>query len=206
MTTLIDQTGRACIGARPRIVAVQGIANAITKVPFRTMIVSGDKTAMHPVTAYSHTGYEFRWEGCSGPDNNWPGSQLMIGQRVPPLVATTSISLTNADSSAYAEMNGIKGEVLWCDNTQVIGAGPLSSVQPPAIYESGLIFVVQAKSKVATLPTWVHSLGQTALVDVSSTASTRFMIFLYRPGTQPTVAVTFSGTASGNSVQASIIR
>ncbi len=44
------------------------------------------------------------------------------------------------------------------------------------------------------------------MVDIVPTSSARFLIFRYRPGTQPTVAVTFSGTASGNSVQAAIIR
>jgi hypothetical protein len=190
----------------PRLAVIQSAAT-LTKVPWRTIIGAGARTAgPATITSYSHVGYEWSWGPEGNPSATWSSAEIMVGRRVQALCSATAVTFGAADQIGFAELNGIKGEVLWAKIGNANSATTLTTIAPvPAWYEQGLLFVAYASARTtAGAPSGVHSGGLTPIVDISQSAS-RFLIFRYVPGTRPTVAWTWPAS-NNHGVVTAIVR
>lgn len=197
MVALVDQDGRPTIGAKPRLAAVQYGAT-LTKPPWRTVLNGAVRTAgPATVTSYTAPGYEWLWGPEGNPSATWSSAEIMVGRRVQALAYSAAPSFGSADQYSFAELAGIRGEILWARINNINSATTVTTTAPvQPFYETGLIFVAVCSTRAASgAPSGVHSQGLTAIADVAQTAG-RMYVYRYLPGSKPTVA--WTTPASGN--------
>lgn len=185
------------------------MARAPHRLRDSTLVGLATRADTVPLSSWSHSGVEWSWGSMGAPSASWSAAEFILGRKAGPDPATAaSWSWTGPTGAMFAELLGIRGEVLWSHMNNANTATTVSSTAPVLpLREAGLVFVAGAAIRSGSTVTAVHSAGLLPIAEIANsvTGGGRLLVYRYVPGTLPTVAWTF-GSAANHGVIAAILR